>query len=391
MNTSNRLTIPIVGLAFIVLLAGCGGSDNGTTMPQVTQSVAASDQTAAPANQVRVHQVKSQGAGWVVIHQASGATYGDAIGHTAVASGTSLSVGVTLEREVVEGETLYALLHDDLGQVGVFEFPGVDVPVTQGGQVVMDAFVVHRPGTVQPSIGADDQTLSQLSTQVAVASAVSDGPGWATIHEQSGGDAGAVIGHAHLSDGANQNITVTLDRPAVSGETLYAMLHTDLGTAGAYEFPGVDAPVSVGGEIVMAPFVVTVPASVPAVRLRVSSAGSTAYVFSQVEPAAFAGMLGAGGNNPTLTLRGGWRYEFVNTVFGMHPFQLLDRGTTAASDIVLLSEAGSGSLESDTTIAWTDNGQGTLRFTLSPGLAAALSGYRCSVHPTIMRGAVAIE
>jgi hypothetical protein len=375
----------------MALLAGCGGSDNGTMMPQATQSVAASDQTANPTNRVLVHQVKAQAAGWVVIHAASGATYGDAIGHTAVPSGMSMSVVVTLEREVVEGETLFALLHDDLGQVGTYEFPGVDLPATQGGQVVMDAFVVHRPVTVQPSIGVSDQTLGQLSTQVTVASAASDGPGWATIHEQSGGDAGAVIGHAHLNDGASQNVTVTLDRPAVSGETLYAMLHTDLGTAGTYEFPGVDAPVSIGGEIVMAPFVVTVPSSTPAIRLRVSSAGSSAYVFSQVEPAAFAGMLGAGGNNPTLTLHRGWRYELVNTVFGMHPFQLLDRGATAATDVVLLSEAGNGSLETDATIAWTDNGQGTLRFTLSPSLAAALSGYRCSVHPTIMRGAAAIE
>jgi len=242
-----------------------------------------------------------------------------------------------------------------------------------------------------PSIAASDQTLNQLSTRVVVPSAVSDGPGWVTIHEASGGTAGAPIGRAHLDAGANPNVTVTLDRPAVDGETLYAMLHADRGTVGAYEYPGVDAPVSVGGENVMGPFVVTVAAGTPAVRFHVSGVGTSAYVFSQVEPAAFAGMLESGGNNPTLTFRTGWRYEIVNAVFGMHPFQLLERGATPAADTVLLSEAGAGSLETDAAIDWREGNQGVMRFTLAPSLAAVLTGYRCSVHPSVMRGAVAIE
>jgi len=390
MRPSSKLTIPFAGLALAALFAGCGSGNSGTGMPQVTQSIAASDQTANPTNRVVVHQVKSEGAGWVVVHQANGATYGDAIGHTGVSSGTSADVMVTLDREVVEGETLYALLHDDLGQVGTYEFPGADVPATQGGQVVKDAFVVHRPGVINPSIGANHQTLSQFSTQVVVASAVSDGPGWATIHEASGGSVSAGIGFAHLNSGANQNITVTLNRPAVSGETLYAMLHADLGTVGTYEFPGVDAPVSIGGEIVMVPFVVTVTSGTPAVRLRVSNVGSTAYVFSHVEPAAFAGMVGTG-NNATVTLHSGWRYEILNTASAAHPFELLDRGASFSTDVMLLSEAVAGTLESDATIAWSDNNQGTLRFTVSPSLAGVLSGYRCSVHPASMRGACVIE
>jgi hypothetical protein len=388
------VAIPLMGLALVALIAGCSSSNDnggGYGMPQVTQSIAASDQTDNPTNRVIVTQVKSASAGWVVIHEANGSTFGDAIGHVAVPSGTSTNVAVTLDREIVDGETLYAVLHDDLGQAGAFEFPGSDVPATQGGQVIKDSFVVHLQGTVQPSIVANAQTLNSLSTQVLVASAVSDGPGWATIHEQTGGTVGADIGHALLSSGTNQNITVTLNRPAIDGEMLYAMLHTDLGTVGTYEFPGVDAPVSVSGDIVMTPFVVTVPSGTPAIRLRVSSVGTTAYKFSQVEPAAFAGMLGAGGNNPALTLRSGWRYEFTNTVSGPHPFELLTRGGTPSTDVVLLSEAGSGSREADAGIAWSDNGQGRLRFTLSPSLAAVLTGYRCAAHPASMRGAVVIQ
>ena len=39
------------------------------------------------------------------------------------------------------------------------------------------------------------------------------------------------------------------------------MLHIDAGVIGTYEFPGADVPVTMNGEIVMMPFVVTVTAA----------------------------------------------------------------------------------------------------------------------------------
>ncbi len=113
-----------------------------------------------------------------------------------------------------------------------------------------------------PSVTVNDQPI--VNGTVTIAEVVSDGPGWLVVHAQKDGKPGPVLGHSAVSDGVNTNVVVEID---VSGatETLYAMLHTDAGTVGTYEFPGPDGPVSVDGKIVTPPFKVTggLPAMLP--------------------------------------------------------------------------------------------------------------------------------
>jgi hypothetical protein len=388
MNT--KISVSVLALA--LALGGCGGSNS--TTPQPDASISAQEQTANPANHVVVTEVVALSAGWLVIHESDGATFGPVIGHAAAPKGTSHNLAVTLSRDVIEGETLYAMLHVDAGQAGVFEFPGVDVPATdRSNDIVMRAFVVHLPGVITASITAANQTLSQLSTVVTVSAATSDGPGWAVIHESVSGAPGAILGHAHLNSGPSANVVVTLDRPAVGGEELIAMLHVDAGAVGTFEFPGVDIPAVDGqSQTIMQAFTVSVASGTPAVRLHVTNVGFSAWSVSSVEPAAFAGIV-SGGDNPTLTLRSGWRYEIDNPVRDMHPFELLHMGAGPGSDVVLLSEATTGSMEGDAGIAWTDQA-GALnlsRFTVSPSLAAQLTGYRCGIHTSTMRGPIAVQ
>jgi len=104
---------------------------------------------------------------------------------------------------------------------------------------------------VTTSVAVEDQSIE--SGTVTVAEVVSDGPGWIVIHAQAEGSPGPVIGHAAVSDGTNMDVVVEIDVEAAT-ETLYAMLHTDAGTEGEYEFPGDDGPVSVEGEIVTPSF-----------------------------------------------------------------------------------------------------------------------------------------
>ncbi len=126
----------------------------------------------------------------------------------------------------------------------------------------------------------------------------------------------------------------------------------------------------------------------PAVTLTVTNVGFSAYDFTAEDPAG-SGVIGGEAQNQTLTLTAGLRYGIVNLATG-HPFELVTLGTTSASDVVLLSESAAGSLESDPEVDWVD-GAGTIAFTVAPSLAAALSGYRCSIHVSSMRGSVIVE
>ena len=99
---------------------------------------------------------------------------------------------------------------------------------------------------------ASDQAAADGTITVDLVSAQESG--WIVIHAQADGAPGPVIGFAAIEIGNNANVAVEIDLDQAT-ETLYAMLHLDLATAGEYEFPGDDAPVfDAGGNVVLAPF-----------------------------------------------------------------------------------------------------------------------------------------
>ena len=102
------------------------------------------------------------------------------------------------------------------------------------------------------SVDASDQLAG---SSVAIDSATLIAPGYIVIHEEVSGAFGPVIGSSELYEaGTFKDVSVTLDRSSVSGETLYAMLHDDDGNS-EYEFPGADAPTTnKTGEVVVLPF-----------------------------------------------------------------------------------------------------------------------------------------
>jgi len=87
-------------------------------------------------------------------------------------------------------------------------------------------------------------------------------PGYVVIHESADGAPGAILGaSALLSAGENRNVVVTLNRAALEGEELNAMLHTDADADGSFS-ASTDIPVEsrLGGPI-NGWFLVTVSAS----------------------------------------------------------------------------------------------------------------------------------
>jgi glucose/arabinose dehydrogenase len=117
----------------------------------------------------------------------------------------------------------------------------------------------------------------------------------------------------------------------------------------------------------------------------------SSYRLDAFEPSGLA-FPTLGSENPSLPLELGKRYQVKVTDYNVHPFEVIGKAASSAQDRVLLSMSVAGSLESDPGVAWEDNGQGTVRFTLTPGLYQAMieggrqPGYRCRPHAATMRG-----
>jgi glucose/arabinose dehydrogenase len=120
---------------------------------------------------------------------------------------------------------------------------------------------------------------------------------------------------------------------------------------------------------------------------------SSSYRLDAFEPddAGLGASLGA--QDPTLTLQIGKRYQVAVTNFIPHPFEVLAKGASAGADTILLAQGGkTGPFESDPEVAWVDTGSGTVTFTLTSALHAAMiesghvPGYRCGAHIFTMRG-----
>jgi hypothetical protein len=98
-----------------------------------------------------------------------------------------------------------------------------------------------------PTVSVADQAIDD--SRVLIAKVVSDSPGWIVIHIQANGAPGPVIGYSAVHEGNNSDVTVAIDADKAT-PVLYAMLHTDAGKVGVYEFPGPDVPVMVKGVMV---------------------------------------------------------------------------------------------------------------------------------------------
>jgi plastocyanin len=106
--------------------------------------------------------------------------------------------------------------------------------------------------SLEPSVLVADQEI--VDGTVTAAEVVSNGPGWLVIHADAGGSPGPILGYSPVASGLNSNVRVELDLSAATS-TVYAMLHTDAGTVGTWEFPeGPDLPVTVDGQVVSPAF-----------------------------------------------------------------------------------------------------------------------------------------
>ncbi|MBK8904590.1 MAG: hypothetical protein IPM53_25655 [Anaerolineaceae bacterium] len=92
-----------------------------------------------------------------------------------------------------------------------------------------------------PLVSAADQPLTDEG-ELQIASVVSPEDGWLVLYAMAEGGLGEVLGFTAVTTGLNQNLTLTID-PQLATPTLGAVLHSDAGESGTFEFPdGPDVP-----------------------------------------------------------------------------------------------------------------------------------------------------
>lgn len=150
----------------------------------VTGTISIEDQTGSGFS-VTVPDATIEGArGFVVVRADADGQPGAVLGHTPIPQGSARDSGafrdgvpVDLDRQVTETTTLWAMLHLDTREVGVFEFPGPDEQVTQDGQAVARSFRFTLEGepdgarmarTGTPLLWLAAAALAMLGTGAAV-------------------------------------------------------------------------------------------------------------------------------------------------------------------------------------------------------------------------------
>jgi hypothetical protein len=121
------------------------------------------------------------------------------------------------------------------------------------------------------------------------------------------------------------------------------------------------------------------------VTITVVNRGFSAWVVTSVEGSS--GVARTRVQNPEMTLRTGVRYRIVNEAErNVHPFELITRN---GRDTVLLSQHAdvTGRFENDPDVDYMEGSRG-ITFTLTRGLMDELNGYRCTAHPSSMRGRI---
>ncbi|MDD3857303.1 MAG: hypothetical protein PHP43_04560 [Methanoculleus sp.] len=127
-----------------ILLACCIGLVSAQTDVTENASITVTDQAIEGdeiVGNVTIDEAVSNDTGWLVIHNNLFGHPGGVIGYAPVEPGMNTNVTVTVHTFVAT-DTLFAVLHQDAGREGVFEYPVPDVEQMAEGAIVIVPFNV---------------------------------------------------------------------------------------------------------------------------------------------------------------------------------------------------------------------------------------------------------
>ncbi len=220
--------------------------------------VAAASQPLTDNGRLTISTVTALEPGWLVIHAVRNGTVAEVLGYTAVPPGTVQDVTVTID-PLQATDVMTAILHEDSGRVGEFEFPGIDEPVQHLSAVVSSQFTVQLQVSLPEITVADQEILEDGVLRVGGVFALADG--WLLVQADAAGQPGGVLGFSAVAAGQNDEVVVVIPwREATP--LLHVVLYQDNGRSHLLDIPGEDVPVLVSGQVVAATFRATLPPDV---------------------------------------------------------------------------------------------------------------------------------
>ena len=236
---------------------GANGFDGPITTQDITIEAPAGEFVAnnqtVSQTQVVVESITVSQPSWVVVHRDNGNgsfVAPDIISEpVALEAGTTENVEISFTEELVDGETLWIMLHNDNGTIGTYEFDGAngfDNPITFSSIEIS-----------APNVTAENQIVTNDMVTIAEVDAAIDG--WIVIHEDNGeGTPGPVIGQTFVNAGINTDVMVDVSAGTVTtGDVLFPMLHVEDPVDGEYGFPdNGDGPETFNGDVVVVSFTV---------------------------------------------------------------------------------------------------------------------------------------
>jgi LPXTG-motif cell wall-anchored protein len=274
MNTRHLMTNVL--LALVLLIASVATVSAQSEESSITvEGASLKDETTLviPAAVIAVD-------GWIVVHDsdADGNIVAPAIisEPVALSAGSHEAIEITLTDAKADGDKVFPMLHIDAGVIGTYEFPGADTPVRNGEDTVVVPLTLAAAEAETEETSTPDAdssiTVSEMAdlagTTVMVPSATIAQDGWIVIHDSDAD--GNIVAPAIISEpvalkaGTTTDIAITLTNDITDeGHKVFAMLHIDAGVVGTYEFPGADAPVTNGEDVVVVPFQLKLAAAAP--------------------------------------------------------------------------------------------------------------------------------
>jgi len=207
-----------------------------------TGSLDVSDQTISQ-NMIMVSSITMNAAGWVVVHKDNGSgpvvpgIFSEPV-HLDAGTTTNVMIPIKPGTDLMDGESLWVMLHNDNGSIGTYEFDGAsgyDNPIVMNANIVMKKIKI-----MVPSIMVSDQAV--VNDQVTLDKVVLAADGWLVVHNDDGTGhitLPGIIGKVYLEKGEHTNVTIDLDSSNryLSGQKLFPMVHLDNPANKEYDFP----------------------------------------------------------------------------------------------------------------------------------------------------------